>query len=286
MTSVLSDFLVLMKIRLNALVVFTTGAGYYMAAGLNWEWTHMLVVCASTALVASGAAGLNQVAERDLDLLMHRTKSRPVAAGRMSPAVGRTISILASVLGVAGLVVWANATAAILAALTFALYLFAYTPLKRQSSLATIVGAVPGALPPLIGWAAAGGSLNTPEPWSLFLLMFLWQLPHFLAISWMYREDYRRAGLPMLAVVDTDGRMTGRQAALWAATLLPVTVLPAALHLTTPAFGIGALILTSIFVAIAVKFAVNRSRPNARLLFLTSITYLPLLWVMMGVMKY
>jgi protoheme IX farnesyltransferase len=200
----------------------------------------------------------------------------------MTPATGRMISGGLVLLGLAGLVFVANATAVALAIVTFLTYILIYTPLKRRTSLATVVGAVPGALPPLIGWAAAGGSLETPAPWALFLLMFFWQLPHFLAISWLYREDYGRAGLPMLAVVDTDGRMTGRQAALWAATLIPVTLMPAALRMVGVAYGIGALLLGVVFLAMAVRFALERSQTNARMLFLTSITYLPLLWILMA----
>ena len=281
-SSPIGDLLTLMKVRLNSLVVFTTAGGYYMAAGDRMEPIGLVAACLSTALVASGAAGLNQVAERDVDLLMNRTQSRPVPAGRMTPATGRMISIGLALLGLAGLVLVANATAVVLAIVTFLTYLLIYTPLKRRTSLATVVGAVPGALPPLIGWAAAGGSLEQPAPWALFLLMFFWQLPHFLAISWLYREDYGRAGLPMLAVVDTDGRMTGRQAALWTATLIPVTLLPAALRMAGVAYGIGAILLGVIFLAMAARFALDRSPGNARMLFLTSITYLPLLWILMA----
>lgn len=280
--SPLGDVLTLMKVRLNSLVVFTTAGGYYMAAGDHMDAMNLVGVCLSTALVASGAAGLNQVSERDVDLLMNRTRSRPVPAGRMTPATGRMISVGLALLGLAGLVVLANLEAVVVAVVTFLTYVLIYTPLKRRTSLSTVVGAVPGALPPLIGWAAAGGSLAVPAPWALFLLMFFWQLPHFLAISWLYRDDYGRANLPMLAVVDTGGQMTGRQAALWAATLIPVTLLPAALRMVDVAYGIGAILLGLVFLATAVKFAMNRSRDNARLLFLTSITYLPLLWVLMA----
>jgi protoheme IX farnesyltransferase len=260
-----------MKVRLNSLVVFTTAGGYYMAAGDHMDAMNLVGVCLSTALVASGAAGLNQVSERDVDLLMNRTRSRPVPAGRMTPATGRMISVGLALLGLAGLVVLANMEAVVVAVVTFLTYVLIYTPLKRRTSLSTVVGAVPGALPPLIGWAAAGGSLAVPAPWA-----------HFLAISWLYRDDYGRANLPMLAVVDTGGQMTGRQAALWAATLIPVTLLPAALRMVDVAYGIGAILLGLVFLATAVKFAMNRSRDNARLLFLTSITYLPLLWVLMA----
>jgi protoheme IX farnesyltransferase len=282
MTPTISDLLVLMKVRLNSLVVFTTAGGYYMAAGPHTEALALVTSCVATALVASGAAGLNQVSERDVDRRMERTRTRPVAEGRMSPAMGRAISLGLVLAGIAGLLVFANVTAAVLAGITALTYITIYTPMKRRTSLATVVGAVPGALPPIIGWTAAGGLLGQPEPWSLFLLMFFWQLPHFLAISWLYRDDYARAGLPMLAVVDTNGAMTGRQAALWAATLIPITLLPAALRLAGPAYGLGALVMGVALLVVAVRFAMSRTRETARLLFLGSITYLPLLWILMA----
>ena len=167
---------------------------------------------------------------------------------------------------------------------TLAIYVWIYTPLKRRSSLATIVGAVPGALPPLIGWAAARGSISGVAPWTLFLLMFLWQLPHFLAISWLCRDDYRQASLPMLSVIDRDGSMTGRQAALWTATLIPFSVLPF-LVLAHSSYAIGALVLGVGFLVAAIKFAVDRTDANARLLFFGSITYLPLLWALLCVAR-
>jgi protoheme IX farnesyltransferase len=188
--------------------------------------------------------------------------------------------------GLAGLIWLAPWLSAAIAAITAFVYIALYTPMKRVTSLATIVGAVPGALPPLIGWTAAGGTLAEPAPWSLFLLMFVWQLPHFLSISWMYRDDYAKAGLPMLAVVDRDGSMTGRQAALWAGTLVPIALLPAAAHLTEPTYGIGAAILGVGFAVMAVRFALTRARSDARNLFLVSITYLPLLWVLMAIYRH
>jgi protoheme IX farnesyltransferase len=180
-------------------------------------------------------------------------------------------------------VLWfgANPLAAIVALATLLSYTVVYTPLKRRTSLATIVGAVPGALPPLIGWAAATGSIAGPAPWSLFLLMFIWQLPHFLAIAWLYRDDYARAGLPMLSVLDRDGGLAGRQALLWAAALVPVSLLPTALQLTGSTFGIGAFVLGVTLLVLAFRFAFRRSDENARTLFFASITYLPLLWILM-----
>ena len=279
----LDDLVLLTKVRLNALVVATTAGGYYMAATAPIDPATLAATCLGTALVASAASAVNQVHERDLDRLMERTRVRPVAEGRMGAGEGMAI---AAALGVAGLIVlWlaANATAAIVALATFVSYTVIYTPLKRRTSLATVVGAVPGALPPLIGWAAAGGGLREAAPWALFLLMFLWQLPHFLAIAWLYREDYARAGLPMLPVVDRLGVMTGRQAALWAATLVPVSELPFLLGMTSATYGLAALLLGLGQFILAARFMGDRTNANARSLFFASITYLPLLWIVMAI---
>jgi protoheme IX farnesyltransferase len=285
--SKLSDVLVLAKVRLNALVVLTTAGGYYMGSQQGGVALGTLATtCLGTALVAAGASALNQVDERDTDRLMVRTRLRPVADGRMAPAAART---LAGAFAAAGLtILWfaANPMAAAVALATLLSYAVVYTPLKRRTSLATIVGAVPGALPPLIGWAAATGSLAGIAPWSLFLLMFTWQLPHFLAIAWLYRDDYARAGLPMLSVVDRGGGLAGRQALLWATSLVPISLLPTALQLTGNAYAVGALILGVAQLVLAFRFAFRRTDQNARTLFYASITYLPLLWLLMVADRY
>ena len=283
--SKLDDLVLLTKVRLNALVVATTAGGYYMAATGPIDPATLAATCLGTALVASAASAVNQVHERDLDRLMERTRVRPVAEGRMGAGEGLAI---AATMGLAGLIVlWlaATPTAAIVALATFISYTVIYTPLKRRTSLATVVGAVPGALPPLIGWAAAGGSLTHAAPWALFLLMFLWQLPHFLAIAWLYREDYARAGLPMLPVVDPHGVMTGRQAMLWAATLVPISELPFLLGMTSATYGLAALLLGLAQLILAFRFMNDRTNAHARGLFLGSITYLPLLWIVMGMAR-
>lgn len=283
--SKLDDLVLLTKLRVNALVVATTAGGYYMASTTAVHPASLAVTCLGTALVASGAAAINQVYERDTDRLMNRTKVRPIAGGRMGPGEGRAIAAALSAAGL--LILWFAATpgAAIVALATLLSYALIYTPLKRRTSLATVVGAVPGALPPLIGWAAAGGGLANAAPWSLFLLMFLWQLPHFLAIAWMYREDYARAGLPMLPVVDPQGVLTGRQATLWAATLVPISELPFLLGLTSGTYALAALALGLAQFGLAFRFMEQRTNENARALFYASITYLPLLWILMGLGK-
>src|SRR6185436_14091721 len=279
----LNDLFVLAKVRLNTLVVATTAGGYYMAAPGDVSPLALAVTCLGTALVAGGAAAINQVMERDLDRLMVRTRTRPMPDERLSVTEGMTIGLGLSLIGLVTLWLGANGLAALLALATLLSYTLIYTPLKRRTSLNTVVGAIPGALPPLIGWAAARGSLDGPAPWTLFLVMFLWQLPHFLAIAWMYRDDYARAELPMLPVIDRDGAMTGRQAVLWAATLLPFSQLPFVIGLANSTYGIGAIILGVGLFSIAVQFARRRTDANARMLFLASIIYLPLLWTLMAV---
>jgi protoheme IX farnesyltransferase len=280
--SKLGDILVLAKVRLNSLVVATTAGGYYMAGPEEFRLGHLLLTCAGTALVAGGAAAFNQVQERDTDRAMERTRTRPVAEGRMSRVEGASIAAALSAGGLVLLWSIANPTSALVALATLLSYTVVYTPLKRVSSLATVVGAVPGALPPLIGWAAVRNTVAGPEPWSLFVIMFFWQLPHFLAIAWMCRDDYSRAGLPMLSVLDTNGGVTGRQATLWAAALIPLSQLPVIFGLTSGVYGVGAIVLGVFQLTTAFRFARHRSTANARVLFYASIVYLPLLWVLMG----
>jgi protoheme IX farnesyltransferase len=279
--SKLADVLTLAKLRVNALVVATTAGGYYMAAGSPVDAGTLVAACVGTTLVASGAAAINQVTERRTDRLMERTRLRPVADGRMG--VGEA-SLIALAMATAGLVIlWVATTgpAALVALATLLIYAMVYTPLKRYTSLSTVVGAVPGALPPLIGWAAAGGPLSAIAPWSLFVIMFLWQLPHFLAIAWIYREDYARAGMPMLPVIDRNGGVTGRQSVLWAAALVPFSLLPALFGLANVQYAFGALLLGLAQLAVAVAFARHRSLVNARVLFYASIIYQPLLWILL-----
>jgi len=280
--SKLSDVIVLSKVRVNALVVATAAGGYYLAKPDPVDLTTLVLTCAGTALVASGASAFNQVHERDTDKLMDRTRHRPVADGRISPIEGRLIGAALTVPGLALLAVGANVVAAVVALATLVSYAAVYTPLKRRTSLATVVGAVPGALPPLIGWAAARGSVAGVGPWSLFLVMFLWQLPHFLAIAWIYRDDYARAGLPMLTVVDKHGGFTGRQTALWAAALIPASQLPFLFKLSSSTYAVGAVALGLLQLVLAIGFARHRSIANARRLFYGSIIYLPLLWLLMA----
>jgi protoheme IX farnesyltransferase len=270
-----ADFVELTKPRITALVLVTAAVGYAVGGGAALSAINFMLFMVGTALLCGGASALNQYLERDADARMTRTSRRPLPAGRLTPpdalAFGLTISAV-------GLVVLAgvNLLTLALGAASILSYVLAYTPLKRVTSLCTVVGAVPGALPPLMGWAAARGSLG-PAGWGLFAILFLWQLPHFLAIGWLYREDYARGGFPMLAVSDRDGSSSGRQAALYATALLPVTLAAGLLAAAGKAYLWGALVLGVVFLACALAFLWNRSTGSARRLFLVSVLYLPLL---------
>jgi protoheme IX farnesyltransferase len=272
-----ADFVTLTKPRLNLLVLVTTLGGLYLASPDGVATSLLVHTLLGTALVAGGAAALNQVWERDTDRLMRRTSMRPAPQGRLGVNEGTWFGVLLSSIGLVELTFGANPTAAAVALATSASYVLAYTPLKTRTSLATLVGAVPGALPPVIGWAAATGNISLPA-WVLFGIVFFWQMPHFLAIAWMYRDDYARAGIPLLPVLEPDGRRTGQQALLYAAALLPVTLLPALVGLAGAPYSIVATVLGFIFVGLSALFAHDRSMVSARRLFLFSITYLPLLW--------
>lgn len=275
-----ADYLALTKPRLNVLVVLTTGAGYFLGAPRSLDLWAMASAVVGTALVAGGAAVLNQVFERDTDALMRRTRMRPLPDGRVSPADATMFGIALTGCGLTLLAARANLCAALLALATIVIYLIVYTPMKRHSSLSTLVGAVPGALPPLIGWAASHGEVSTGGG-ALFAIVFLWQMPHFMAIAWLYRDDYRKAGFPMLPVVEPEGFRTGRQAVLYAAALLPVSLVPTLIGVSGLAYVGIALALGAVLLWLAMQFAVTRSEATARRLFLGSISYLPLLWAAM-----
>lgn len=274
-----ADFLELTKPRLNLLVVATTLGGYYLGAE-RFDLATLVHCVVGTALVAGGAAAFNEIIERDTDRLMRRTRNRPLPDHRMSVATATWFALALSVLGLVQLTLGANRLAAIVALATLVSYALVYTPLKSRTALSTLVGGIPGALPPMIGWAAARAELSVGA-WVLFAIVFLWQMPHFLAIAWMCREDYARAGLPMLPVVEPDGRSTGQQAVLYAAVLLPVSLAPTLIGLTGRIYFAGALVMGTAFLVLAVRFAQDRNNQSAKRLFLGSITYLPLMWGLM-----
>jgi heme o synthase len=275
-----ADYVTLAKPRLNLLVVASAMVGYVMGGGSMADVPLVLATFVGTALVAGGASAYNQVIERKADAQMHRTRLRPMADGRLQPPEGLVFGTIMAVAGFALLALAANLLSAMVAAATLVIYAAIYTPMKPRTSFATVVGAIPGALPPVIGWAAATGTLSLGG-WVLFGIVFLWQLPHFLAIAWMYRADYARAGYPMLPVIEPDGRSTARQSVAYAAALLPMSLAPTIAGMATTTYFVGAFVLTLLFLGLAIRFAMTRHVTDARRLFFGSITYLPLLWILM-----
>ncbi len=269
------DLLELTKPRITLLIVLTALLGFVLAGG-TFGITAMALL-AGTALVSSGSSALNQVVERQSDAAMRRTENRPLPSGRLRPAEALFWSLLLSVGGLLLLALSVNLLTAALAGLTMVTYGFVYTPMKKASSLATVVGAIPGALPPVGGWAAATGTLSSPAL-VLFAIVFLWQMPHFLAIACLYRDDYRRGGMPMLPVVDTEGRFTALQVIIYNAALLPVSLLPSALGMAGGSYLAGAVLLGLGLNAAGFLFARQRTQEAARRLLLASVIYLPLLW--------
>jgi protoheme IX farnesyltransferase len=275
-----ADFLALTKPRLNLLVLITTLGGLYLGAPDGVAPALLFHTLVGTALVAGGASALNQVWERDTDGLMRRTRLRPVPDGRLRPGEGAGFGVLLSTAGLIQLFAGVNIASALVAAATLGSYILLYTPLKRRTWLSTLIGAVPGALPPVIGWAAATGGVNLAGM-TLFGIVFFWQIPHFLAIAWLYREDYARAGLPLLPVVEPDGASTGRQATAYAIGLVPISLAPAIAGLAGPVYVSVAVVLGTGLVALSALFARDRSTAAARRLFFASIVYLPLLWTVL-----
>jgi heme o synthase len=270
------DFLALTKPRLNLLVLVTTLAGLYLGSPEGVAFALAAHTLIGTALVAGGAAALNQVWERETDGRMRRTSGRPLPRGRLGVAEGTWFGVVLAVMGLTELALWATPAAAAVAAATLISYVLVYTPLKTRTSLATLVGAVPGALPPVIGWAAATGDITLPAV-VLFGIVFFWQMPHFLAIAWMYKDDYAAAGIPLLPVLEPDGRRTGQQALLYTAALWPVSVLPGVVGLAGAPYTAVATSLGIVFIWLSADFARGPTPNSARQLFLFSITYLPLL---------
>jgi heme o synthase len=272
-TAVFAD---LVKARLTTLVLLTTLVGFYLGWRGAMDFALMFNTLAATALVAAGASSLNQLLEREYDAKMRRTQSRPLPSGRLQPT---TVAIFGGVSSVAGLVYLAlavNLLTSVLGAVTLVSYLFIYTPLKRVTWLNTMIGAVPGALPPLMGWTAARGEL-TGEGWALFAILFFWQLPHFFAIAWMYRDEYAKAGFKMLSNVDADGKRTAEQSISNTLALLAVSLCPFVFKMAGTTYLVGAIILGTGFLFCAIQFSRQLNLQRARILFLASILYLPLL---------
>src|SRR5881398_510775 len=270
------DFAELFKARLTLLVLLTTAAGFYLGAQSPINYAALFHVVFGTAAAAAGAAALNQWWERKLDALMCRTRTRPVPAGRMRPAEALALGLVLSIFGVGYLAVSCNALSATLAAVTILIYIFGYTPLKRASTANTLVGAVPGAIPPMIGWAAASGKVEAGA-WSLFAILLLWQLPHFFAIAWMYRDDYSRAGFRMISSDDSSGERSASESVFFCILLLVLAGLPTFVGIASYVYEPIELALGAFFVAVAMRFLRLRTASSARLLFIASIAYLPLL---------
>ena len=275
------DFVELTKPRIVLLVMVTVAAGFWMAAPPGHDAMILFHVLLGTALVAAGTNALNQVVERDVDALMHRTRTRPVPAGRLSVTAATVFAWIVGIAGIVYLMLFVNWLVAALAAVTLVSYVFLYTPLKRRTTVSTLIGAVPGALPIVGGWAAATGTLS-PGAWALFGILFLWQLPHFLALGWLYREDYARAGLKILSVVDSDGRETFWYASMYAGALLPVSLAPTLLGIAGRFYFVGAILLSAGFLLASTAVARRCTAANARRLFRVSLAYLPMLLILMA----
>jgi protoheme IX farnesyltransferase len=273
------DYIELTKPSITWLILMSTGIGYWFGAA-EWHWWIVLHTLLGTGLMASGTATLNEWYEREADARMKRTRLRPIPSGRIQPGRALVFGMALSLLGFVDLAVFVNRAAAFWGMATLISYLFAYTPLKQRTPHATTVGALPGAMPPLIGYAAAHGSL-TLEAWVLFAILFFWQFPHFLSIAWMYRDDYGRAGIKMLPVVEPDGKSTAKQIVLGALLLLPASMAPSWLGMAGSTYLFGALILGLLFLYSGIRVAMDRTGVRARQVLLASVIYLPVLYGLM-----
>jgi protoheme IX farnesyltransferase len=278
--ALLLDFLTLTKPRIAVLVLFTVAIGSLLGAAAAKQTVDLVLLVNTligTGLVAAGASALNQLLEKDSDALMRRTENRPLPAGRLQPMEVLVFGVVLSVVGLGYLALATpHALGVVVAGVTLVSYVLVYTPLKRHTTLNTLIGAVPGALPPVIGWTAVTGTIDVGVI-VLFLIVFLWQVPHFLAIAWMYREEYGKAGMRMLPVVDAAGGMTSRQMMSYCAALVPVSLLPVLWAHASIYFGLAALLLGLAFFGTTVAFARNRGRTQARRVLHASLIYLPAL---------
>ena len=278
----LGAYIALTKPEVSLLVLMTTGAGFYMGAHGPMPWLHMLHVIFGTMMIAAGTAALNHYIERESDRFMRRTASRPLPTGQLTPAEALRFGLALALAGAVDLYYSAGSIACLLGVFTSLSYLLAYTPLKKRTVWATFIGAIPGAIPPMIGWTAATGELGTGA-WLLFAIVFLWQFPHFHAISWMYREDYARAGILMLPVVDKDGTRTFRQIVLYAASLVAVSLLPAIMGFAGMLYFFGALVTCTGLVQVCLWAASAKTNTRAKWLMHATVLHIPIL---LGLMMY
>jgi heme o synthase len=282
----IKDYIALTKPRITWLILMSTGVGYFFGAQKSfpgwsaWHWATLLHTIIGTGLIASGTAALNQWYEREADAKMRRTQARPLPSGRLVAWKALVFAILISAAGFAELWIGANPLSAMLGLFTLLCYLFVYTPLKQRSPHSTTIGSIPGAMPPLIGFAAASGTL-TWDAWVLFAILFLWQFPHFYAIAWMYKDDYARAGIRMLPVVEPDGKSTARRILLYSAALIPISLMPKFFSMAGNVYLYGALALGLAFFYAGLRIRTDRTRQQARRVLLASVVYLPVLFSLM-----
>jgi protoheme IX farnesyltransferase len=276
----MKDYLALTKPRITWLILMSTGMGYFFGSKGGWHFLTLFHTLLGTWLLASGTATLNQWFEREADGKMRRTQERPLPSGRMHEERALLFGLLISVAGFFDLQLGVNPLAALLGAVTLGSYLFIYTPLKQRSPHSTTIGAIPGAMPPLIGYAAASGTL-TWDAWILFAILFLWQFPHFYAIAWMYREDYERAGIRMLPVVEPDGESTARRILWFSLALIPISLVPKFLSMAGTVYLIGAAVMGLLFLYAGLRITFDRTRQQARRVLLASVVYLPVLYGLM-----
>ena len=273
-------FVELTKPRIAFLLVLTSAAGFYLASGPNFDSLLFLHAMASIALLAFGVATLNQYIERDIDILMERTAERPLPTRKVTPNEALLFGIAQCVAAEVYLLLMVNALTALLGLVVIVGYVLMYTPLKTRTSLSTVVGAIPGAMPPLMGWTAASNRI-TVVAWALFDTQFLWQCPHFLSIAWLYRDQYANAGIQMLPVVEPSGKLTGRQIVLFSIMLLPVSLAPFFFQVSGLVFVIGAFIIGVWCLWASIRAAQSKSDEKARKLLLASVIYLPILFLLM-----
>jgi protoheme IX farnesyltransferase len=276
----MKEYIELTKPRITWLILMSTGIGFFFGVRDGWDWLVLLHTIVGTGLIASGTAALNQWMERDADAKMNRTKRRPLPSGQITSAKAFWFAVALSFAGFIELWLGANLLTGLLGAFTLSSYLFVYTPLKQITPHSTTVGAIPGAMPPVMGFAAARGEL-TWEALALFAILFLWQFPHFYAIAWLYREDYGRAGIRMLPVVDASGERTARQILFTALLLIPVSLAPTWLGMTGNLYLVGAAMLGCMYFWYGLRVSQDRTRQRARSVLLASIAYLPLLYVLL-----
>lgn len=279
-----ADFIELVKPRLVVMILITTAAGFYLGAQQTVNWLQCLHTLLGAGLTAAGVLGLNQYLERDVDAQMKRTQERPLPGGRMNPLTALLVGSVLTGSGMLYLTFIVNVLSGFVISLIVVSYLFLYTPLKRKTSLCTLIGAVPGALPPVVGWVAARGSL-TGEAWVLFTILFLWQIPHSLAIAYIYREDYAKAGFRLLPVIHPDGTSTCRQIVVNCVALLGIGLLPTLYNIAGSVYFFTALLSGVGFLAVGIYLARARSVKAARYLLYASLLYLPLIFVTMALDK-